>query len=102
MDNAIQTGLIGTVANVIDFQREFPGGLFGDDIGLDVQLKGEPVAVGQKIILSTPSGSEELLVKGIEMLGDISNPYTVRIHCNRPRCVSVHGEGVADWLVVHP
>ncbi len=100
MDDVIQATLIGTVIKVIDPRREFPGGLFGDDIGLDVELQGGPITVGRQIILRTPPGSEELSVRGVETVGDINNPYIVRIHCDRPRLVPVEGEGVRNWTIV--
>ena len=68
MATAVSSKLVARVIACEDFDRLFPSTVtLKGQIALDVYIDEGTIAIGKKVWLSSRLGTEELMVKGIEL-----------------------------------
>ena len=94
--------LVAKVVEIINLGELFPVSVLKGRIGLSVRVEQGALSTGHTVRLTGPDSEEEVEIVGIEMLGDPHDPSVVRIHCSKPKVLSIPIGRVVGWNIVDP
>jgi hypothetical protein len=99
MRSVLNDKLVATVVEVVNFADLYPASALNGQIGLDVRVEKGSLTIGKAVMLSGPDSGEEVRITGIEMLSNLHDPNVVRIHCSKPKVLSIPIGKTERWII---